>query len=1223
MRRVCPSLTVLVLLMLTALAVAAGESARPDGLFNVALTDLGATAKGSGAPFNKDWPPNNTLVAKMGGGGTLIGSPLTGGRVDITLLIPVDIVALEVVPLEYHGTQQPKAIDIFVDGKLAKQADLPETPGKPIRIPLTARGQRVGIRITAEYPVRTLPDGKKGPAYGGWARLRVLSTTNLPYMLRPVDGYAVERRDANIALTAGAAVSGKVEVAGQPRQTKGHPCTLWDKEDIAHYQAMLNTSPELQAQFAGLKQAMNLRISRPVGVPPPLRDAEGKWRHISDVETMRAENHGGIHAAASSGNTYGAIHNQLGLDIANLGTVYALTGEAKYAEFAKQILLAYADAYPNYAVGARPGFNHSPSKAFDQVLGDSTWIIPVARGYDLIHDLPSITPEERKHIETDFFGGVGRQILSNHAMIEAPTNWSAIGTGAVLMIGYAIDAPQFIQTALYGIKGTPEKPTGGLYDRHFSGKAIDADGMWAEGAMGYQFMALQALICDAEILWHHGVDMYRYRDAALKRLFDSPLQFSYPNLKTPAIHDSGYGSIIGGDSYLYEYAYRRYHDPAYLLILNQTGRHLGATFQQFPVSILYDRDLSGKATPVEWKSVNYFGVGYGILRQTTATGTSSLLFDYGPNRSHGHPDKLNIDLYAFNERLIPDPGSAWYEQPIYRQWYHSSLAHNTLTVDELDQIMADATQVVYGPADTMGIERAWTGDACPGLIIDRAIFLTPDYLADLFGAFTRLPRKMDLAWHIRGEFASTLSLEPKPFPLPAENGYCALTNVRRAETAEPWTATLTREGHTARFLAAGGTPTEVIVADGILGLEKPPAILERRQTASTLYGNVVDISDAKDGYVKSVRQEGGLEAGYGLLEVQTTRGTDACLTSFRAGTWKAGGIETDAQQAFVLRDGKSVRALYLGGGSKLAVEGVALKRSEPGLACVERMDNGSYVLANSSPTDATVTVDHPALAGLQAYALDNQGRRVGAAAIAKGAGNAIQVTLKAGAKVEFAAAGVVGMYESRQAMLAKRQAEQEAALAQARNACAARTAQRQAEAKAKPVPADTIVVLGATTMSGEGGGAVKISSSKRAAVGKAFLGWDTVGHWLEWKFTVPAEGYYHLTVCYCSQDDKAERLIAIGGVEQEPFAPLILPATGGYSNASDDWRLGTAMNPVSGNPLLVKLKAGENVLRLTNANGRAANFNYLAVTSPDVTPTREMLAAKLPQETLPAPAINP
>ena len=230
------------------------------------------------------------------------------------------------------------------------------------------------------------------------------------------------------------------------------------------------------------------------------------------------------------------------------------------------------------------------------------------------------------------------------------------------------------------------------------------------------------------------------------------------------------------------------------------------------------------------------------------------------------------------------------------------------------------------------------------------------------------------------------------------------------------------------------------------------------------------------------------------------------------------------------------------------------------------------------------------------------------------------MSLKAAAQVEFAAAGAVGMYKSRRALLAKRQAEQEAALAQARNACAQRTAKCEAEAKAKPAPAGTIVVVNATMMSGQGGGMVKISSSKRAAVGKAFSGWDAMGHWLEWKFAVPAEGYYNLTLCYCCQDDGAERIVSIDGVEQEPFAPMILPATGGYANGSDDWRLGKAINPVSGKPLLLKLKLGENTIRLTNANGRAANLNYLAVTSPDVTPTRKMLAAKLAKKTLPAPA---
>ena len=1174
----------------------AAESTAPDGLFNAALTALGATAKGGGAPFNKDWPPNNALVADMGRGGTLFGSPLIGGRVDISLIIPVDIAALEVVPLDYHGTRQPKAIDIFVDGKKIKNAELPETPGKPIRIALSAKGQTVGIAVTEEHPIRTLPNGKQGPAYGGWARLRVLTKTDVSALLRPVDAYSVARNEQNIAPTAGAAVTGGVKVFGEPRQTKGHPCTIWDSEDIAHYQSMLKTSPELKAQLDGLIQAMDKRITQPIGVPPAGKDENGNWRHFSDV-------------APFNGGTYGKVHNQLSLDIANLATVYMLTGEDKYAEFAKKILLDYAEAYPNYGVGARPGFNHSPSKAFDQVLGDSIWVVQLARGYDLIYNLPSLTKEERRRIEEDLLGGVGRLIIQNHSMLRAATNWSAIGTTALLIIGYATDNPEFISTAMYGIRGTPEKPTGGLYDRHFSDKAIDVDGMWVEGAMGYQFMALQALICNAEILWHHGIDLYSYRDAALKSLFDSPLQFAYPDLKTPAIHDSGSGSILGRESYLYEFAYRRYRDPAYLFILSQTGRHLGAAYQQFPVSILYDLDPKAEAKAVEWKSVNFFGVGYGILRQTSEAGTSSLLLDYGPNRSHGHPDKLNIDFYAFGDRLIPDPGMVWYEQPLYRQWYRTTLAHNTLVVDELDQNAAGATQVVYGPAATLGIQRAWTQDAYPGLTLDRALFLTPEYLADIFGAFSRLPRKLDLAWHIRGDFESSLAMEPMTFPPPVENGYSALVNVRRAETRESWSANIVREGHATRFIAAGGSPTEIIVGDGHLGMERPPTILQRRKADSTVYGNVVDVSDTVKSHVKSVRQEGGLGKGYALLEIQTVRGTDSCFSAFSPGTYKVGGITTDAQQAFVIRDGKTVRALYLGGGTVLESDGVMLKRSAPGLAYLELMENGSYAVANPSSSNVVLTIRHPGLAGKKAYRLDHEGRRLGEVEGVKIAAGMVELTLQGAAQVEFAAPGVMGLHESRQALLLRRQAEQEAANAAERKACEARTAKREAEARQHPVPEGTIVVVNAAQMTGEGGGNVKITTTKIASVGAAFSGWDSIGHWIEWKFVVPAEGYYCLTLCYCSQDAEAERIISVNGVEQEPFAPMILPATGGFSNASDDWRLGAAMNPVNGKPLLLKLGKGENTLRLMNSNGRSANVNYVALTSPDVEVSRALLAA--------------
>ena len=571
---------------------------------------------------------------------------------------------------------------------------------------------------------------------------------------------------------------------------------------------------------------------------------------------------------------------------------------------------------------------------------------------------------------------------------------------------------------------------------------------------------------------------------------------------------------------------------------------------------------------------------------------------------------MEIDLLAFNQQLLPTPGSIWYELPLYKQWYSSTLAHNTLVVDELDQVRTGATQVVYGPAEKMGIQRAWTSTAYPGVMMDRSLFLTPEYAGDLFGAFAQLPRKLDLAWHLRGQFATDLKMEPMQFPEPVERGYMVLKNVKKSSTDKSWSASTTLGSKTARFLASGGTPTEVIIGDGVYGMETPATILLRRNTAKTIYGNAMDLSGDKGGYVKSVTQAGSFDLGYGLLKVETQKGLDLCFASYRPGTYKAAGMETDALQAMVLMDGQVVRSLYLAGGKLLKLPAATLERSEPGLAYLEKTESGGYFVANPSDSPAKIRVTLPLLKGMEAFNLDFKGKRTGSAVIEK-TGDSVSLELKPASKIEFATPGAVSAYDLRQGILAKRQAEQEAEMAKARSECKARTDLAEAAAKSSPAPANTTIALLASKFSGQGEGTVSVTTTKRAVVGDCFRGWDSSGHWLEWTFEVPAEGYYNLTLCYCSVLDKIEREIQVNGEIQEPFAPMIFPATGGYANGSDDWRLFTAQNPVSGKPLLLKLKKGANVIRLTNSNDKSMNVNYLAVTSPDVQPTREMLAEKL------------
>ena len=772
----------------------------------------------------------------------------------------------------------------------------------------------------------------------------------------------------NIAPTAATMDRAKIEVVGQPRVAPGHPCTLWDQEDITQLKAMLGTSQALQAEVARLTKEVDRRIGQPLGVPepgnlPPTR------------ETYR------VHAVNAH-------------TISDLGTMYALTGNVKDGEFCRQMLLAYARNYPRFPHPdgwiERRYRSAQDGRLTGQFLEDGGWLIQVARGYDLVYNLPAWTDGERRLVRDDLFEAVAHEfvadIVGTPSYLDQFHNRSVICNCGVLMAGYASDDAKLINLGLYGKNGTKDKPTGGVFGAHCGPQCIDVDGMWNEGAMGYQFMALGALINDAEMLWRHGLDLYRYRNGLLKGLFDSPLLFVYPDLTAPATHDSGRTPLLlswfTDCHHTYEYAYLRYRDPRYLAIINQTKPHLQLSLHQGPTSVLFDRSPSDQPAALPCENANFIGVGYGLLRLPTPHGTASLLLEYGPSRSHGHPSKLAIDLYAQEDVLLPDPGVVFpYDYPLDATWYWTSPAHNVLVVDEKPQIYGgnrwkfprnlpepDAQQIVYGPAVTMGMQRAVSTTVYPGVAQDRALFFTPEYLADLYSAVSATPHKYDLAWHMRGELATDLPLKPMQFTEPVEAGYNALANVRHALADQPWSATVTRAGHATRLLSAGGGATEVIVGDGSYRLassdEKTPAVFERRTAAATLYGNVVDFSDNPNGCVNTIVQEGSLDAGYGLLKIETSHGTDLCFVAYRPGSHRAGPLETDAQQALVLTDGDTVRALYLGGGTALKVGAAVLTRQLPGLASIERLASGAYLVANPSPSETTITVQLPSFAGL-------------------------------------------------------------------------------------------------------------------------------------------------------------------------------------------------------------------------------------------------------------------
>lgn len=90
------------------------------------------------------------------------------------------------------------------------------------------------------------------------------------------------------------------------------------------------------------------------------------------------------------------------------------------------------------------------------------------------------------------------------------------------------------------------------------------------------------------------------------------------------------------------------------------------------------------------KSLGLPQTGYYVLSSNHNHHSHYLVFDCGPigprhSPAHAHADTLSLELWAYNQAMIIDPGVYEYQTGKWRDYFRSTAAHNTVTVDGQDQ----------------------------------------------------------------------------------------------------------------------------------------------------------------------------------------------------------------------------------------------------------------------------------------------------------------------------------------------------------------------------------------------------------------------------------------------------------------------------------------------------------------------------------------------------------
>ena len=530
-----------------------------------------------------------------------------------------------------------------------------------------------------------------------------------------------------------------------------HPNLVITEQDVAAMRAAAKQPGRFSTAVKTRQAQLDKQIQMPIVVPVP-RDGGGGYTHEQHKKNYQL--------------------------MYNAGVMYQITQNNVYADFVRDMLLAYAKLYPTLDVHPKRKVNaQNPGKLFWQSLNEAMWLVYTIQAYDLIYD--ALNTEQIANIETNLLKPVALFLSegqpSTFNKVHNHGTWATAGVG---MAGYVMEEPEWVEKALYDLDKSGEGGFLKQLDILFS-----PQGYYNEGPYYHRF-ALLPFVTFARAIENNEPDraIFQHRDGVLLKAIYAAIELSYNGLFFPindAIKSKGTDTIelVHGVAA----AYSLTSDTSLLDIAHQQDQVV-LTGDGLKVAQALDAEL---ATPYQYQSVAFGDGSDGtegalvVMRSSVGTEQALLFKPASQGLGHGHFDKLTWQYYDHGNEIVSDYGAARFLNveakfggrylPENTTYAKQTVAHNTVVVDETSHFDGKVKKGNANPPELNFFATSAAGSvasgeiatAYPDVMLERTVALVNltelnrSVAVDIFTVVSGSPHQLDLPLHYQGQLIDT------------------------------------------------------------------------------------------------------------------------------------------------------------------------------------------------------------------------------------------------------------------------------------------------------------------------------------------------------------------------------------------------------------------------------------------------------------------------------------